>query len=177
MPPVAPPPVGPDHRFNVPREPGEVVRRRPARDVVVHDGGDQPELVEADGLLLLLGRAAGHERHRVDVQRDLVADGGHHLAAVLREDQLRSHHVCLLPQRGHPGQLRPHRIQGVVVGAVHPQDQRIPVVDKVGGVLGQAEQPQRRLGIATVKWQCVAGVLIVVGWQSWHSHSVTYDPA
>ena len=51
--------------------------------MVVHGGGDAPELIEADRVGHLLRGTAGDERHRVHVEWEVVADDGDHLAAVL----------------------------------------------------------------------------------------------
>ena len=145
--------------------------------MLVHDGGEPAELVEPDGLGILLGRAARHERHRVHVQRVAVDLGDHHVGAIRGGDQLRRGNRGLGAQGLHPRQLRADRLQRVVTGPMHPQHDRLVVVDQVGGVLGQAEQPQRRLAVAAIGGKGSAREQLMSRRQSRHATSVDHNRA
>ena len=111
-----------------------------------------------------LGRACAYRL--AEAGCEVVVNGRHDLASVPCRDQTWRDDIGLFAQRRHPGEFRPDRFARVVVGAVYPQHDRFGVVHQVRCVLGQAEQPQRRIGVSVVRRQGGARIPLVIGRQS-----------
>ena len=132
-------------------------------------GRDPAQCVEVrDGQRLLVGFGARHHLEVHDVAlRSVVVDGDD--ASTVAGGQHGGHDdVAVAPQRIEPVEFGLDLVRAVVVLAVHAQDRPragVRVLDRVGGVLGQVQQAQRRIGRQVVAGQRPLGDVDVVGYE------------
>lgn len=128
------------------------------------DPAEGAEIVECDRALV--GFRAGHHVEMHDVARGSVGVDGDHTPAVAGGQHRRHRDVAVLAQRGEPVELGFDLVRAVVVLPVHPQDRfgaAVGVLDQIGGVLRQVQQPQRGRRWQVVVGQCTFGHVDVVG--------------
>src|SRR6266536_2536973 len=153
-----------DTAVEVPGEPDERSRPRPAAGMPVHPRADLAEQLELLGQLVLgrLGPGQPLEQHRLAGDRpDLDV---HHLAPVRRPENGRGGQSLVPPQRLQPGELGGDRARLVVAGPVYPQHGSPAVgrvIHAVGRVLREAEQREPGAGGETERAQRGPGERVV----------------